>query len=452
MALLAAGWATVHHVESSLSSGLDDMLRRQLGAAAAALAAGEPVELVDRSVTIRIAARDGEMWQPRQNTQQSQTSHPGGSSPANDKLGTPDLGRQVFTIGPADVPTREVTTTVSMRDQGDVVVTADVTTESIQDATQATTRLLLFAAPPLLLLVAASTWFATGRAMRPVESIRAEFARLTAQNLGRRMPVPPTGDEIARLATTLNDTLSRLEQSTRRERQFIADASHELRSPLASVRTPLEVAARYPERADWITVADGALEDLDRLELLISDLLTLARLESTAEILREPVDLDRLVRATAQRYSAVDIEVTTTQGVIVQAHRSHLRRLITNLLDNAEAHATSRVMLRLNNVHNNAVLEVVDDGPGIPAPERDRIFERFARLDTARGRDDGGAGLGLAIARDIAILHGGTLVATDADGGGARLVFQMPSSTPNVPKPSCCNRTKRASKVASGQW
>lgn len=416
VALIAGGWVMIHNLENSLTRDVDEVLSRQLGVAATALQDGEPLPLVDRAVTIRIAAPDGETI----------------AVPPIPAIPTPTTGEpaelhRVIFAAPAQIALREASTTVPVPGEGAVLVTADASTQSIRDATAATTRLLLLAAPPLLLLVAALTWFATGRALRPVESIRGEFARLTTQNLGRRMPVPTTGDEIAHLATTLNDTLARLEQSTRRERQFIADASHELRSPLANVRTPLEVAARYPDRAHWPTVASGALEDLDRLEALISDLLTLARLDTGPDLPLTPLDLGTLVHDVVDRRPATAITWTVdiADDVQVVGHRTHLTRLVTNLLDNADAHAETQATVRLSTSDDQAILEVIDDGPGIPPADRDRVFERFARLDTARTRASGGTGLGLALARDIATLHGGTLTVTDSEPG-AHLALQLP--------------------------
>ncbi|MFI6866210.1 sensor histidine kinase [Nocardia sp. NPDC050406] len=428
LALIAAGWAMIHYVESSLSREVDNVLHRQLGVAAMALRDGEPLPLVDRTVTIRIAAPDGETVEPP-------------TIPAIPDPAAPSGLRKVIAIAPAQLTTREASTTVPVPGEGTVLVTADASTQSIRDATGATTRILLLAGPPLVLLVAALTWFATGRALRPVESIRGEFARLTAQNLGRRVPVPSTRDEIASLATTLNDTLARLEQSTRRERQFIADASHELRSPLANVRTPLEVAARYPDRADWPAVASGALEDLDRLEALITDLLTLARLDTRPELPLNALDLGDLVREVLDRRPANAITWTTdiADGITVAGHRTHLSRLITNLLDNADAYAESQATVRLSTADDSAVLGITDDGPGIPAADRDRVFERFARLDTARTRAAGGTGLGLALARDIAVLHHGTLTVTDSTTGAhltARFPLQVPVERIELPTSS----------------
>ncbi|MEU6130475.1 ATP-binding protein [Saccharopolyspora sp. NPDC047091] len=310
---------------------------------------------------------------------------------------------------------------------GTQTLVATASTRSVQRATEAATTGLLVGMPVLLAVVAALTWFSTRRALRPVEAIRHEFTRLSAHDLRGRMPVPGSGDEIARLALTLNDTLDRLDDSVRRQRQFVADASHELRSPLAALRTPLEVAQAHPERADWRGITDGTLDDLDRLERLTSDLLALARIDGMPHTPGEALDLGSLAADTLERRPPTHLarHAEIEPDVLVDGHRTHLSRLITNLLDNAEAHAEHRVSLSLRVEDGRARLDVLDDGPGVPAESREHVFERFARLDTARARERGGAGLGLALAREIAQLHHGTLAITDSDRG-ARFTATFP--------------------------
>lgn len=326
-------------------------------------------------------------------------------------------------------PYRMAETTVDTP-KGTTTLVASASTESVSRATSAATKALLIGAPALLAVVAALTWFSTGRALRPVDAIRSEFARLSAHDLRGRMPVPGGDDAPARLAVTLNETLDRLDESVRRQRQFVADASHELRSPLAAVRTPLEVAQVHPERADWPKLAAGTLEDLDRLDRLVSDLLTLARIDADTVDEAAPLDLSALVGQVVERRALPRVELTAdvAGSVFVRGHRGHLGRLLTNLLDNAERHATTRVEVRLSTSDGKAMLEVRDDGPGVPEEYRECIFERFGRVDTARGRGQGGAGLGLALARDIATLHRGSLQLADSgSAGGARFVVVLPA-------------------------
>ncbi len=295
-----------------------------------------------------------------------------------------------------------------------------------REAVDAVRDAMLTGLPVLLVIVAGVTWLVTRRALRPVEGIRREMAAVTAsEDLSRRVPAPGTGDEVDRLAVTTNETLAALEGSVERQRRFVADASHELRSPIASLRTQLEVGAAHPELLDL----DGAVADTVRLQDLAADLLLLARLDAGEKPGSARVDLSALVRREVARRADRDrIPVTAevADGVQVAGSRGQLGRVLGNLLDNAQRHARGSVTVTLRAEAGRAVLEVSDDGAGVPEAERERIFERFVRLDDARSRDDGGAGLGLAIARDLARRHGGTLTAGRTAGGGAlfRLVLE----------------------------
>ncbi|MEV5595154.1 HAMP domain-containing sensor histidine kinase [Streptomyces sp. NPDC052496] len=267
---------------------------------------------------------------------------------------------------------------------------------------------MLIGLPCLLLVVAAVTWLLTRRALRPVEGIRTEMAAITASaDLSRRVPEPGSRDEIDRLARTTNETLGALQASVERQRRFVADASHELRSPIASLRTQLEVGIAHPELLD----AEGAVQDAVRLQNLAADLLLLARLDAGERPADTRIDLAALVREeVSQRVGdRIAVQVGEVTGVEVAGSRSQVGRVLGNLLDNAQRHAAGAVRASVVREGAWAVLRVEDDGPGVPPEERERIFERFVRLDDARSRDDGGAGLGLAIARDVAQRHGGTL-------------------------------------------
>ncbi|GAA3492045.1 HAMP domain-containing sensor histidine kinase [Streptomyces cremeus] len=308
-----------------------------------------------------------------------------------------------------------------------VTVYAGAPLSGEREAVGAVRDAMLTGLPVLLVIVAGVTWLVTRRALRPVEGIRREMAAITAsEDLSRRVPAPGTGDEVDRLAVTTNETLAALEGSVERQRRFVADASHELRSPIASLRTQLEVGAAHPELLDL----DGAVADTVRLQDLAADLLLLARLDAGERPGSARVDLSALVRREVARRADRDrIPVTAevADGVQVAGSRGQLGRVLGNLLDNAQRHATGSVAVTLRAEAGRAVLEVSDDGAGVPEAERERIFERFVRLDDARSRDDGGAGLGLAIARDVARRHGGTLTAGRAADGGAlfRLVLEL---------------------------
>jgi signal transduction histidine kinase len=287
---------------------------------------------------------------------------------------------------------------------------------------------LLVGGPGLLLLVALTTWVVAGRALAPVEAIRAEVAEISMRALDRTVPEPVANDEIGRLARTMNQMLERLRGSAARQRQFVSDASHELRSPLAGMRAELEVAMAHEQDADWHHTAGDVLEDLGRLQRLVDQLLVLARLDETAPVADRPVDLDELVLREARRARERDglvVDVHAVSAGRVRGDPDRLRQVVRNLVDNAARHAQSMVTLRLQAQAGSAVLTVADDGPGIPRDERERIFERFTRLDEARATDNGGYGLGLAITREIVAAHGGTVEAEDPPMG-ARLVVRLP--------------------------
>lgn len=292
-----------------------------------------------------------------------------------------------------------------------------------QGAVRTALTSMLIGLPLLLATVAAVTWRVTRRALLPVEGIRGEMAAITAsQDLARRVPVPDSHDEVARLARTTNETLSALEESVERQRRFVADASHELRSPIASLRTQLEVGAAHPELLD----VAGAVEDTVRLQRLAADLLLLARLDAGERPADGRFDLGALAAEEAERRTGITVAVAA--GVEVSGSRGQVARVLANLLDNARRHADERVEVRVRTDAGWAELTVADDGEGVPAEQRERVFERFVRLDDARSRDDGGAGLGLAIARDVAVRHGGTLTLGEAPSGGALFVLRLPLS------------------------
>ncbi|WP_329428038.1 sensor histidine kinase [Streptomyces sp. NBC_01268] len=303
----------------------------------------------------------------------------------------------------------------------------------VDAATGAIGWVLLATTPPLIVLAAALAWAVTGAAMRPVGAIRTELDAVTARDLDRRVPEPPGGDEIALLARTVNTTLDRLEQSVGQQRRFVADASHELRGPIAAVRSRLEVALADPGEA----AVRAALADTERLQQVASDLLLLARLDARPVVRNEPVDLALLAAEDAARRGAAraPLVVDADTPVPVRGDPAQLERLLANLVDNALRHAAGEVRVRAALEHATPVLEVTDDGPGIPPAARAYVFERFARLDAARTRDSGGTGLGLAIARDIARAHGGDLVVADSPRG-ARLVATLPGCAVQEPRRS----------------
>jgi signal transduction histidine kinase len=289
--------------------------------------------------------------------------------------------------------------------------------------------ILVAGLPALLALVAAITWLLVGRALRPVERIRREVADLSARDLSRRVPVPPVDDEVGRLARTMNEMLERLQQSTKRERGFVGDASHELRSPVAALRAQLEVARRGHDRT-WAASDQEMLDEVLRMASLIDNLLVLARSDArTDRQAQDVLDLDDVVLAEigrARSSAATPIGIGTFRPARVRGDAGELGRAVRNLVENAQRHATSSVLVELAAVDGSARLVVADDGPGIAEADRDRVFERFTRLDDARDRDHGGAGLGLAIVREVLRGHGGDVVVEARSGGGARFVVTLP--------------------------
>ncbi|MFI6502503.1 sensor histidine kinase [Nonomuraea typhae] len=285
-------------------------------------------------------------------------------------------------------------------------------------------NVLFVGTPALVVLLAAASWLIIGRTLRPIAALRRGAAEITHTARSRRLPVPQARDEVHALALTLNDMLARLEEAEKRQRSLVSDAAHELRSPLASIRLQLEVALGHPEGADWQETAEGALEDTLRLSRLAEDLLALARLDERGgrPARREPVNLDEVVRRCVERYG--EAHLVACDPVQVTGDALDLSRVLTNLLDNAVRHTASKVEVALT---ADGVLTVADDGPGIPPEDRERVFDRFTRLDSGRGRDEGGAGLGLAIVRETVRAHGGRVYLEDA-APGLRVVVELPVS------------------------
>ena len=294
---------------------------------------------------------------------------------------------------------------------------------------QLTTSMLL-ALPAVLLVVAMVTWLVTGRALRPVADIRAELAEITAGDLSRRVPVPRSHDEIHELATTTNETLTALETAVNQQRRFIADASHELRSPLAILRAQLEVATNHPQLLN----VPATLSDVIRLQSLATDLLLLARLDAGERPPGQRIDFTDLIREEIARRAGTDrlpVRLELADDVTVMGVKGHLIRLLVNLVDNAQHHARSAVWVSLEAESKGGVLlRVADDGPGIPPPDRERVFDRFVRLDESRSRDEGGAGLGLAIVHDVVTAHRGSIRVVDSPHGGAEFQVRLPGEVP----------------------
>ncbi|HEX8006876.1 MAG TPA: ATP-binding protein [Trebonia sp.] len=287
-------------------------------------------------------------------------------------------------------------------------------------------RLLVIGVPGLLVLACVTIWLVVGRALRPVERIRGTAGAITHADLSRRVPEPGTDDEIGHLARTMNDMLDRLEDSAARQRRFVSDASHELRTPLTAIRTSLEVGLSHPDSAPWPDIARRAARQSQRLEQLIAQLLLLARSDAgQLAVRRQPVDLGALLADIRATMSAPDVsvDISVPPGTVTTGNPEELSRMFRNLIDNAARYARHQVLITAVPAPDGITVEIADDGPGIPAAERERVFGRFVRLDPSREHASGSAGLGLAIAREIATAHGATIVLTEAEGGGTRAVI-----------------------------
>ncbi|GGY26622.1 ATP-binding protein [Streptomyces anulatus] len=354
-----------------------------------------------------------------------------GSRPGRGEVSSddPDFSDGTATVDGTTADYRFAAVEATTPDGVTLTVYAGAPLAAEQEAVNTVRGAMLTGLPLLLVVVAGVTWLVTRRALRPVEGIRREMAAITAsEDLARRVPEPGSRDEIAALARTTNETLTVLEASVERQRRFVADASHELRSPIASLRTQLEVAEAHPELLDL----PGAVADTVRLQVLAADLLLLARLDAGEKPGSATVELGALVREEVSQRTgdriAVSVEVPQGGAFEVNGSRGQLSRVIGNLLDNAQRHAEGSVAVSVAADGRGVRVEVRDDGAGVPEDERERIFERFVRLDDARSRDDGGAGLGLAIARDVASRHGGTLTVDRAAEGGAAFRLWLPRS------------------------
>ncbi|MGY2900879.1 signal transduction histidine kinase [Curtobacterium sp. PvP017] len=319
---------------------------------------------------------------------------------------------------------------------GEATLVYGVSLEQTDTAIRTAVVLLAVGVPVLVLVLGVVTWSVTGRSLRPVERMRTEVETIRAAQPDARVVVPDTGDEIARLATTMNAMLDRLDRSAAGQRRFVSDASHELRSPIASIRQHAEVAAAHPDRTDVGEFSDVVRAEAVRLQDLVTGLLELSRLDEGGTGTRRPVDLDDLalgavarararVPAGATDDSTIRVDGSGISAARVLGDERLLTGVVRNLVDNAVRHAVSRVTVALVEQDGAAVLTVDDDGAGVPAGERDRVFERFVRLDEARSRDAGGAGLGLAIVRDAVGAHGGEATVTESPLGGARFVVRI---------------------------
>jgi signal transduction histidine kinase len=466
IAVSIAGWMLVGSVEEGQISRINDRAEESMDRVVKRLEAGQTVEesLQDLPSTVFVANESGICV----------ASSPAGGGDtlkcgrqkvvAEPLTGGSTKGKDVVPQGVAELPgdpgptgagggnaedeqvgitstgAGAVTRRVDSPLYGPVTVTAIAQAGEVAGGVKAVGDVLWVLLAGLVGMVALTAWWLAGQALRPVEAIRVEAEEIGGATMHRRLPEPDSDDEIGRLARTMNAMLERLEDSARRQRQFVSDASHELRSPVAAIRTDLEVALREGARADWPTVANDVLAEERRLEILLGDLLILASDdESAAPLHAGTVDLavvateeagrGRCLPVTLERPAGRDPDVYVVAGVATRLERS-----LTNLVDNACRHAASEVKVSLSREGRRVRVIVDDDGPGIEPADRERIFERFTRLDDSRARDQGGAGLGLAVVRSIIVRHGGQVWADDSPLGGARFTIELPAAAGRHPR------------------
>ena len=320
---------------------------------------------------------------------------------------------------------------------GGRVVVVGASLDDQQEALARLAALLLVGGPLALVLAGGVGWLVAGAALRPVERMRAEAAAISASEPGRRLPVPPSGDEVARLGETLNAMLERLEEALERERRFVDDASHEIRTPLANLRTELELALRRSRTPEELERAVGsAAQEAERLTRLAEDLLVLARRDhGRLPVRREPVPVAEVVASVVEGFAAraaekeVTVEPRVPEKLVATMDPLRIRQALGNLLANAIDHTPpgGRIRLAVASVDGAVAFEVSDSGPGFPDGFLPRAFEPFARPDTSRSRVDGGTGLGLAIVRAVAEAHGGSAEAWNRPEGGASVLLRIPS-------------------------
>lgn len=412
-ALLVGAFSFYGILSSSISTGSDSAARQRLDGLAQRI--GEPggrgLSSVDDQI-VQIVGDDG--------TVRAATDE------ARDDLGSTALpvadGTRTMRID------GETVLVVSTDLEGDQSLVMAVPVEDDVTTLGTVSVLLLIAVPLLLVLVAITTWLVVGRALRPVTRIRREVDGITAERLHQRVAVPPSADEIAALATTMNGMLDRLDASATAQRRFVSDASHELRSPLATIRQHAELAQTHPGTTSLRELAEVVSEEGLRLQGIVESLLLLARLDEGAAARADAVDLDDVALGEVRRLRASGIEVDGSgiRAARVLGDARLVAQLLRNLADNAARHSAGKVAIGVTPVDGFVFLTVEDDGAGVPPDEQERVFERFVRLDEARSRDAGGSGLGLAIVRGIATASGGIVGVDASRWGGARFVVTLP--------------------------
>jgi len=419
--LAASGALLVRAVESTVLRAIEQQSRDELHVIGAQIESGVPIEALRVPAAghrLRFVRPDGTVVDRQWD------------GPASLRLPAPPPAPQGPGLDPpyAGIAAPSVVALPFLSpSEGPVRAIAFSPLDDVRRSTDTLQRVLWIGIPALVVVLTVAAWVLIGRALRPVRVMTHYAAGIADATASDRLALPPAMDELGELASTLNGMLDRLAQGAQRQREFVSDASHELRSPIAATRVLLEVALAHPDREQPEAVLRGVMAETARLEGLVADLLALARLDERQAIVHEEIDLDDIVLEDAARARPVAVDTRGVTGFKVRGERKSLSHLVRNLLDNATRHAASRVAVSTRLDDGVPVLLVDDDGPGIPEADRARVFERFTRLSSSRSRDGGGAGLGLALVRRIAEQHGGVVRADRSPHGGARLEVRFPA-------------------------
>lgn len=424
--LVIVGAASVVLLNQSMCADVDVAARARAAAVAERLREEPPDELESvllatdqRIVAVQVVDRSGHVVRRSQSAPEGPLIPLQKSAFSDSRVGVPST---------SDDDIRVASETVSGR-EGQYTVLVGGGIEPIESMVATVATMLAITAPVVAVVAAVATYLLVRRSLRSVDAIRSRVTMISASDLGERVPVPNRADEISALAVTMNEMLTRIEAGHSAQRRFVGDASHELRSPLATVISALEIAESHPEVLDKTLLQTALLPEAHRMQSLVEDLLLLARAdEHGLPMRRTEIDLDdlagaevaRLKRETSLKISAQLAAVKVTGDALGVA------RVLRNLADNAARHAGAEVSIVVRADGDSAYLQVCDDGPGIPAAERGRVFERFVRLDTDRSRQGGGSGLGLAIVAEIVAAHEGRVGIGDRTGGGTVMTVQLP--------------------------
>ncbi|MGH3956518.1 MAG: sensor histidine kinase [Mycobacterium sp.] len=424
--LVIVGAASVVLLNQSMCADVDAAARARATAVAERLREEPPDELESvllatdqRIVSVQVVDRSGQVVRRSQSASERPLIPLQESTFADSRVGVPST---------SDDDIRVASETVS-GGKGQYTVLVGGGIEPIESMVSTVATMLAVTAPVVAVVAAVATYLLVRRSLRSVDAIRSRVTQISASDLGERVPVPNRADEISALAVTMNEMLTRIEAGHSAQRRFVGDASHELRSPLATVISALEIAESHPEMLDKTLLQTALLPEAHRMQSLVEDLLLLARAdEHGLPMRRTEIDLDDLAGAEVARLKReTSLKISAQLAAVkVSGDALGVARVLRNLADNAARHAGAEVSIVVRAQGDSAYLHVCDDGPGIPAAERDRVFERFVRLDTDRSRHGGGSGLGLAIVAEIVAAHEGTVGIGDHAGGGTVMTVQLP--------------------------